>query len=1307
MNIKKLISKAQSLSLYVNPPLLLAVVVFFISSIILAGVVRYSEHDRLLHERMTALNMADGYTDAIQGKIEHALSANYVMAALVRQGHGRIENFEKIATQMLPIYPGVSSLALSPEGIIQINVPLAENAKSIGFNPFKNPQQNKEAFLTRNTGKLTLAGPFELVQGGFGVVGRLPVFLENKEEKASFWGFTNVVIRIPQIFASIGLKQLQGKGYAYEVWRIDPYTNKKQTILASSASALETPVIKTMQLANTVWYFGVTPIQGWANPLFLLPKLLLALALSLLLAFLAKLMLELKIHKQELEKQVGERTNEVLATKNQLQATLDAVPDLLFEVGLDGRYYSFHSPRTDLLAVPAEELMGKLITDIMPADACNVCFEALQEANASGFSHAKCFGLQLAQGKKYFELSVSRKAAESGQAPRFIVLSRDITERKNSEAKIRRLSNIYAALSQCNQAIVRCSDEAALFPQICRDAIRFGGFKMAWIGLLDAETGAVKPVAYDGDGSEYLQDIRVTIDAKSPFGRGPIGTAMREDHPVWSQDCMNDATCAPWHERAIKYGWQSVASLPIHRGGSVVGSFNLYSSELHAFDEAARDLLIEMAMDISFALKNFALEAQRKKADEALRASEQHLRTLVETEPECVKLLDARGQLLEMNAAGLAMLEVDTLEEAQQYNMQDMVLPEYQAAFADLHKRVMRGETAALEFEINGLRGTRRWLETRAAPMRDQNGKVISLLGITRDITVRKRTDDSLKRHAERLEQAEKNANLGSWEFDVVGGRGWWSQHMFHMFGFAYATDMPSCEEYLERIHPEDRDIVQEVLISMAMGEVPQCREFKSNPAYGSIRYFMPTLSAETDAQGKIIKFTGTQLDITQQKLAEKHILHLANYDALTGLPNRTLLTDRVVHAISMAQRSKEPLSLMFLDLDHFKNVNDSLGHKIGDELLISLAGRLRGIVREEDTISRLGGDEFILVLPATNADGAAHVADKLLQTIAKPYQVDQYELIVTPSIGIAMYPNDGEDFEVLSKCADSAMYRAKAGGRNTYRFFTPEMQERSVRTLQLENALRYAVEDNQLLLEYQPQIALKNGQVIGAEALLRWQHPKFGLISPNEFIPLAESTGQILQIGEWVLRTASLQLRNWIDLGFAPITMAVNLSAVQFRYLQLPDLVTQILHEAGVAAQYLELELTEGVAMENPLAAVSMMDQLHARGIRMSIDDFGTGYSSLSYLKRFQVYKLKIDRSFVRDITHDPEDMAIVCAIINLAKNLGLQTIAEGVETMEQLEFLQQKGCDEVQGYYFSKPLPAVQFEAFMRDLSGGKNNS
>ncbi|MBO9680717.1 MAG: EAL domain-containing protein [Acidovorax sp.] len=437
--------------------------------------------------------------------------------------------------------------------------------------------------------------------------------------------------------------------------------------------------------------------------------------------------------------------------------------------------------------------------------------------------------------------------------------------------------------------------------------------------------------------------------------------------------------------------------------------------------------------------------------------------------------------------------------------------------------------------------------------------------------------------------------------------------------------------------------------------------------------------------------------EISDRKHDQERIYWLAHYDPLTGLPNRTLLAERSQHAIRAAQDGGTPLAVIFLDLDHFKHVNDSLGHRVGDDLLVQIAKRLRAVVRDKDTVSRLGGDEFVLLLPGANAHGAARVAGKLLDASRQPYQIGHHELTMAPSMGIALYPHDGADFDTLTQSADVAMYRAKLDGRNTFRFFTPEMQAQSVRALQLENALRRALERNQFELHYQPQVTIATGEVRSLEALLRWDHPELGRISPAEFIPVAEDSGQILQIGEWVLRTALAQLQAWRAAGLPQLSLAVNISAIQFHQPQLPELVSRILAESALPPDSLELELTEGVAVDDPRAAIATMDQLHARGVRLSMDDFGTGYSSLSHLKRFQIYKLKIDQSFIRDLDHDSNDRAIVSAIIRMAQALGMRTTAEGVETEAQLAFLREQGCDEAQGYHFSPPLSAANVEAYL----------
>ncbi len=438
-----------------------------------------------------------------------------------------------------------------------------------------------------------------------------------------------------------------------------------------------------------------------------------------------------------------------------------------------------------------------------------------------------------------------------------------------------------------------------------------------------------------------------------------------------------------------------------------------------------------------------------------------------------------------------------------------------------------------------------------------------------------------------------------------------------------------------------------------------------------------------------------------RQQESDAHIYQLANYDPLTQLANRSLFETHFTQILSRSERSQEHFALMFIDLDNFKEINDTLGHSVGDILLQEVARRFQTVSRDEDIITRQGGDEFLLLFPDTDAKAASQIAQKLLEVTAETFFYEAQELHTSLSIGISIYPENGESLELLAKNADTAMYKAKEEGKNRYHFYTQEMHEVASRHLQLSNEMHHAIENKELEVYYQPQVDAKTQELVGAEALIRWKHPQLGFVPPDEFIPIAEANGLIIPIGEWVLKEATRQAKEWIDAKQTPLLIAVNISAVQFRNPNIVQWVEDILNEAALAPQYLELELTERVAMKNPEYVIETMNALHARGIRMSIDDFGTGYSSLSYLKKFKVYKLKIDQSFVRDILNDTDDKAIVNSIISMAKGLGLTTIAEGVETVEQLGYLKTQGCDEIQGYYYSKPLPAKEFEKFMQGLN------
>ncbi|MBI3283411.1 MAG: EAL domain-containing protein [Burkholderiales bacterium] len=964
-------------------PLLYAILIFWGSIVASTALIVELEQNLIQEQRARASDLASMHAHTLRRNIEQALSASYALAALVQDGKGDIKNFNSFATQMLNYHPGIAALYLAPDGVTKEVVPVEWRQKGLGIDLLSDPTKKAEAILARDTGRLTLAGPHELTGGGQGIIGWLPVFINEKKGARRFWGLISVVITVTKVLSDAALPQLVQRGYEYELWRSEPGSGRKQTIARSAAYRPGDTVRQTLALPNTLWTLDVMSHYSDQPSYGLYFKLLLGLAFSFMLAYLVKLLQESREQKHLLKKTVDFRTAELAARE------------------------------ADLRRAQAVSKTGSWITDL-----------------------------------------------DSKQ--------------------------------------MRCSDEAYRILQVAPDSI----------------------VNYD-----YI---------------------MSRVHPD--------------DRAAVAGAWQAV--------------------------------------------------------------------------------LDGRGCKLE--------------------------------------HRILSGN------------GETRWVHTQIELEIAADGKIKRRIGTIQDITERKRVEDDLRIAAIAFE-GQEGMVITDDQRKILR-----INHAFtRITGYSREEAVGKTTSLLKSgLHGSS--YYSEMAVNLEkcgfwQGEIWNRRK------NGEVYPEWLTITAVKTPEGKLVNYVGTLLDITQRKATEAKLEHLAYHDPLTGLPNRRLLLDRLQHALVANLRSNRLGAILFLDLDNFKTINDTIGHGKGDLLLQHVAKRLAYDVRKGDTLARLGGDEFVLILEDLSdniretAIEAKIIAAKIIADLKHPYRLDDQEYHSSASIGIVLFGKHNESAEELLKQVEVAMYEAKSAGGNTLCFFDQDMLTMVTARAAMEADLRLGLTQQQFILHYQAQVK-NNGMLIGAEALVRWKHPGKGMISPADFIPLAEESGLILPLGKWVLETACLQLLQWSKHQESRhLTLAVNVSARQFRQADFVMQVLRTIRDVGIDASKLKLELTESLLVENIEETIEKMNLLKSHGVGFSLDDFGTGYSSLYYLKRLPLDQLKIDQSFVRDILNDTNDAVIARTIIGLGQSLGLTVIAEGVETEAQRAFLAQQGCDAFQGYLFGKPSPRI----------------
>ena len=963
--------------------------------------------------------------------------------------------------------------------------------------------------------------------------------------------------------------------------------------------------------------------------------------------------------------------------------------------GAHGRWLQFNDHLATLFKSSREELSGlTLLALTHPDDRMSDLQEwkLMQSGKSQGYRREKRFVRM--DGSILHAIIDSRCIRQAdGKIDCVVNVIEDITARKHSELHLIRQNNLFDMLSQTNQVIVRSQDRLVLLQNICRIAVQHGGFVFAWVSLLEEE----KPTniaSYGHDNgflqfiNDYRQQVRIRTGSEPRFLM-PTDRAIANNTHLILNHFLMDESVRPFHDAATKAGFQSAGYFVIRENGLVIGALNLYADEPDFFTPAVLATLNDMVMDVTYALDMLQQAKERAIALTAL----QNAGEVIDASPTILFRWQPNSSWkLEYVSSNVQRWGYKADEFINgDLTMSDLLHPEdLHRVWAEVIRHIeSRHREYILECRIRTANGEYLWVENHVTTSFDRKGKPQRFTGVMTDITQQKTNELQLRQAAIVFESTREGIVITDAERNIIKV----NSALIDLFGYQ-EHELLGQRPRIFRSGKHEEPFYHQM--HQALNNHGFWRgELWNRKQNGELLPMMTSINPVCDSNGEILYYVSIYTDISQLKDSEARLEHMALHDPLTGLPNRAMLGRKLAIGLQDAIRNDERVALLMLDLDHFKNVNDSFGHHFGDELLHQVAARLRHQLRANDIVCRLGGDEFTVLLQNNpSLEDVSLLAEKIIHALHQPFSLsNERDVVIGTSIGISLFPEHGQTAEELMQQADTAMYRAKHDGRDGYRYFSEELFLKAKARLELEQRLHRAIAEQEFKIYYQPQVSIETNQIIGAEALLRWDDPEYGLIPPCEFISVAEETGLIQNIGEWVLYETCRQGRIWLDQQLPLINLAVNLSPLQLHHGDVQQLIGTILQNTGFPAHRLELELTESALMEQQEEAVRILQGLRQQGIRIAIDDFGTGYSSLAYLKQFPLDVLKIDKRFVDDIPHERDDMEIAAAIVAMGHSLRLTVLAEGVETEAQLQFLKQQGCDYYQGYLYSLPLPAEEF--------------